>query len=129
LQLLKRKSGGYACYNLGMIKEGNVRNESKDFKNWVIGDFREDESPFKTDKFEMKWSNRKKGYFSPAKEEGHQENKRTLGILVYGRMKIVFQDANKEALLQDEGDYYYCKPTNRHSVEALEDSLILTLRW
>ena len=112
-----------------MISQGNIVPESEQYKNWFIGDFREEISPFKTDKFEMKWSNREKGYFAPAKEEGSVEEKNTLGILVRGKLKINFIDENREITLENEADYYFSNPTTRHSIEALEDSLIVTLRW
>ena len=68
-----------------MISEGNVEAEFQIFKNWFIGGFREEDSPFKTGNFEMKWSPREKGYFAPAKDEGYIEKRNTLGILVRGK--------------------------------------------
>jgi hypothetical protein len=77
----------------------------------------------------MKWSPREAGYFAEPKEKGHVDDKNTLGILVRGKMKIKFVDDDQEYILENEGDYYFSNPTARHSVEALEDSLIITLRW
>ncbi|PIS23328.1 hypothetical protein COT49_00565 [candidate division WWE3 bacterium CG08_land_8_20_14_0_20_40_13] len=112
-----------------MITSGNADTESQQFKNWLIGNFREDSSPLKTDKFELKWSKREKGYFAPAKEKEQEDLRSTLGILIYGKVKVSFLDEEKKILLENEGDYYFCKPTSRHTVEVFEDSLVITVRW
>lgn len=53
-----------------MIKKGSISEISKNYKEWFLGAFVE-EQEFNTENsknFEVKWSKREKGYFHPPKE-------------------------------------------------------------
>ena len=42
-------------------KYGNFNIESQNHKDWIIGHFMEENSPFKNNNFKIKWGKRKKG--------------------------------------------------------------------
>lgn len=85
-------------------------------------------SPLKTENFESKWAIHKKGDV----KAGSKTKKRThtFAILIEGKFKIKFNDTQEEVILSNQGDYvYYDGSKQSHTGEALEDSIILALRW
>ncbi len=111
------------------IQEGNFDIECKNHKDWIFGHFMEDDSPFKNEDFEIKWGNRLKGFKAEEKNSIAEDGKCTLAILVHGKIIMTLSSLNKIVELSKQGDYFYYEPAMPHSVEALEDSLILTIRW
>lgn len=97
------------------------------YADWVIGSFVEDPD-FHSDSFEFKFQKGKKGEKREPKIADEPDTK-TLPILIYGSVKVSFDDGIQQIFLRQEGDYVHFKPNEPHGFEFLEDSLIITLRW
>lgn len=96
-------------------------------KGWFIGHFLDSKSPFKTDDFEVNWVRVKKN----EKKEGigNDAKAKTLTILIEGLFKFEFLDKSESVILKNKGDYFFYEPIKNHISQALEDSLIMTIRW
>jgi len=106
---------------------GKCDKDIQNYRQWLVGDFLPLTSPLKTDKIEIKWGRHKKGEI---KKNGiTSEPRNTLCILIFGTFKITFPNDKIEHILKDEGDYIYFKQHTNHDWKALEDSLIITIRW
>ncbi len=118
-----------------MIKYGKIKDLNSNNRGWFLGKFIENPE-FNTQKskeFEAKWSDQKKGTIFPFKKElVNNPSCKSMAILVRGKFKYRFLAESSgfdEQTLENEGDYVYWSPDINHSTEALEDSLILTIRW
>jgi hypothetical protein len=118
-----------------MIQKGNIYNINQEYKNWFLGAFVEKDL-FNTKgarDFEAKWSKREKGYVHPPKEKViEDETCNSMVICMSGSFSYSFiqEDGTyKEYPLKDVGDFVRWSPDINHKVEALENSLILTIRW
>jgi len=110
------------------IKTGNVNQlVTTENKSWIIG-FSAQE-PFRTDLFGLKWISYKKG----DKREPSKPNAETLTILISGKFKNTFYDQDGkiivDCIIEKQGDYIYFDKDIMHTWEALEDSLVIALRW
>ena len=97
------------------------------YKDWVIGSF-VDDPDFNSDHFEFKFQKGEKGHIRPPKEST-EPNTKTLPILIYGGVRISFENGSRNVYLREEGDYVLFEPNEPHEFEFLEDTLIITLRW
>ena len=120
---------------INMIKTGNISNINVNYKEWFLGKFIK-ESDFNTENiknFEVKWSHKEKGYTFPLKENLVQDPYcKSMAILMRGKYKCSFLNDDGtfvDCLLENEGDYIFWAPDINHKIEALEDSVILTIRW
>lgn len=113
---------------MDLIKSGRITDVSTNYRGWFIGSFTDQHPEFKNDNYEMKWSKMPKGYVSSPKDK-IEASKSTLGILIYGKYELDFVGENKKVLLKNEGDYAFYNPNYPHKGSALEDSLLLTIRW
>lgn len=106
----------------------NDLQSQTDNRGWFIGHFIKDIPEFAVNEFEVGWGRRKKGYHDNNKMTS--KSARTVTILIRGSVKYEFPQLNKSLLLSQEGEYIYfdTKDTD-HTVEALKDSLVLTIRW
>ncbi len=93
---------------------------------WFAGHFMPQELPLlqRTD-MELKWGEHSKGdsrtdWTEP--EPGH-----SLSLLIRGNFLLLFPQQRFH--LRKQGDFVIWGPGSTHSWEALEDSLILTIRW
>jgi hypothetical protein len=109
------------------IEIGNVNTKANGQRNWIIGHFIESSSPFHSQDFEVKWSKLSKG--EAKSQVGSNGIAKTLAILAYGKQQINFPATNDVALLANEGDYVFFESGVEHSWEALEDTLLITIRW
>lgn len=106
------------------INHGNENNS----KGWFVGSFIDSAQGLRsTDEIEVKWgvhtAKEKK------KEVTHQEKGTTLTILINGAFVIEFPDFNRSVNLSKAGDYVIFAPQVKHFWKALEDSVVLTVRW
>ncbi len=111
-----------------MYQHGQIEDTTQDYSGWIMGNFVKDGSPFKTDGFEIKWVVRSKGVSKESKKE-HPVPVRTLCILVKGRMKYELYESKKEFLLEKTGQYLFYEPFEYHNATAIEDSVMLVVRW
>lgn len=111
-----------------LIKSGNAEQD-RDHRQWLIGEFRpEPDLCFK--EVEVKWGSYKKG----EKRLGSTTDKGyTLSILISGRFASIIADDEGNELerleFSKQGDYKLLGPGGMHTWEALEDSIVLTVRW
>jgi len=112
------------------LQTGNldtISSENPERKGWFIGHFINDKSPFNTDDFEVNWVRIKKG--ERKKGIGNNAKAKTLTILIEGKYQFEFLDKSEGAILKNKGDYFFYQPIKNHVAKALEDSLIMTIRW
>ena len=110
------------------VRTGSLwRGHPNQYKDWVIGSFVKDED-FNSDSFEFKFQKGKKGEYREPKTVEDPDTK-TLPILIYGGVRISFENGSRNVYLREEGDYVLFEPNEPHEFEFLEDTLIITLRW
>lgn len=107
-----------------MIKKGNANVDGEAYRQWIVGAFMPNGELNKTDDVEIKWGTPSKGF---ARDWVAADKSTTISILVSGRFVIEFRDEKAE--LQNQGDYVIWGPGTDHRAEALEDSVIVTVRW
>jgi hypothetical protein len=110
------------------ITKGNLNEqEDSEKRGWFIGNFITKNKNFKSNDFEVRWGN----HFKGEKKQGIVANKsaKTLSILISGKFLLKFPKNNKEIVLSKVGDYSFWDSGIYHSSEALEDSIVLTIRW
>jgi hypothetical protein len=75
----------------------------------------------------LKWTKARKG----EKKEVYTANtsSETLGILIYGRMRVDFLEPESSLVLEKEGDFLFLAKDVFHRYEFLEDSLVISLRY
>ncbi len=115
---------------MASILKRNLTDELKrnpERRGWFIGHFMEPESVFKRDDFEVKWGVHPKG----EKKSSVASNMvaKTVAILVRGKFSVTFPDEKEEIILSKEGDSVFFDSKINHFSEALEDSVVLTIRW
>jgi hypothetical protein len=105
---------------------GNASEASKDTRGWFVGHFMPGEdNPLRTDELEVKWYTHAKGETRAQWAPGNPV--KTLNILIRGHFVLLFP--NQEVALEKEGDFVLFGPGLPHSYRAVEESLILTVRW
>ncbi len=105
---------------------GNAADEGTAYRGWFVGHFLErGADPRHSEAVEVKWGVHPAGEARAAWVRNAQAT--TLSILVRGRFYLTFPDA--EYLLAREGDYVLWAPGVPHYWRAVEDSIILTVRW
>jgi hypothetical protein len=106
--------------------EGNAALESVDFRGWVVGHFVPEQMENRaTSAVEIKWGAHQPG---DAQEVwSFNKSATTMSLLIRGRDEITFPD--KRVVLQKEGDYAIWEPGVPHKWRALDDCLVITIRW
>lgn len=108
-----------------MIETGNAIAEGESRRGWFIGNFIQPEQPLKTNnEIEVKWGIHPKG--ERRESLAVEGDILTISLLIRGHFKVIF--SGHEEVLKREGDYVMWKPNVRHSSEAIEDSVIVTIR-
>ncbi|MCC6312776.1 MAG: signal peptidase I [Thermomicrobiales bacterium] len=92
---------------------------------WFVGHFMNECPPLQSDAVEVKWS----VYTGGEERAGWVANRvaTTLAVLVRGRFRLLFPD--REAALQNEGDFVSWGPHVPHSWCADGPAVVLTVRW
>lgn len=109
------------------LKTGNLNKEQSliDQRGWLVGSFAK--PPFDSEDFEFKWGVHKRGETKTS--PGDDLPTKTLAILVSGSIKLAFPELQDSHTLSNLGDYLMWEKNIEHSLEVLEDSLVLTIRW
>ncbi|MGA2411325.1 MAG: signal peptidase I [Candidatus Binataceae bacterium] len=107
---------------------GNAISDGK--RGWFVGQFVPPSLGLAhQDALEMKWGQHPKG----DKRQGFARSLHatTISILVSGSfiMRLKLQDEIKEIVLREPGDYVAFGPSVDHLWEALEESLVMTVRF
>ncbi|MFH1398509.1 MAG: signal peptidase I [Candidatus Woesearchaeota archaeon] len=113
---------GIISGNLGKFAEVTPER-----RGWFLGHFVEKESRFHCDDFEVKWGVHPRGWKKSA--VGMNIRAKTISILISGNFKVIFPKGGKEVVLEKAGDFVFLAAMVHHSSEALEDSIVLTIRW
>lgn len=108
--------------NLNFELQANPRNGYViDGLERKIGDaFKLDNTP----NLELRWIQIKKG---EVKKSHAEPDTTAIVILIKGCHRVFFE--NEEVDLKEQGDYVFIAPNQIHSWEAMEDNLLVTLRW
>jgi hypothetical protein len=101
--------------------------QNPELVNWVVGYARPEDSPLRTNSVYVKWVRLKKGQEKAA--PSFEPTANTLGVLISGKIAQNFPTEDKTIILQKQGDYIYFGPNVPHTWSAIEDCLILTVRW
>src|SRR5437764_10896536 len=116
-----------------MIKNvsiGNAATESQKAGGWFIGHFIADDPLRKTADVEVKWGIHPKGQKNHG---GFLSNRtaKTMSVLVSGNFRLWFRDGDtvEQIDLDAPGKYALWMPGVPHDWEALQDSVVLTVRW
>ena len=107
---------------------GNAEIDGSARRGWFLGHFimpRED--PRRSDAVEVKWGTHAAGESKSA--YGANDTASTLSILVAGRFLLEFPELGERVRFDRPGDYALWPAGPSHRWTALEDSVILTVRW
>lgn len=104
---------------------GNAKDDSAESRGWVIGHFLPDLAGIrKTSNFEVKWGLHLKG--DTRESWVGDEQRTTLLLLVSGKFQINLTGGSH--ILEQQGDYAMWGPGVGHSWEALEETVVITIR-
>lgn len=112
------------------FETGNLNTLNADHperKNWFAGAFIPEASMLHTDAVEIKWAKHTKG-IKKTTGMNLDAHIRTVVILISGKWRAWFHEAEKEIIMSEPGDYIVYD-TALHDSEALEDSHIVVVRW
>ena len=120
------RAGPVASDSAMSILSGNAVAAAKQTRGWLLGHFMPGaDNPLRTDEVEVKWFVHPEGDARPEWAPGNPV--RTLNVLVRGNVVLLFPD--REVPLTREGDFGLFGPGVPHSFRAIEESLVLTVRW
>lgn len=106
------------------IQTGNTTRDNE--KGWFVGGSLPEALGLRhTYDVELKWSTHKAGEERPEWVTG--EVRTTVAILISGKYEVMFR--GRSALLVEQGDFVMWGKGSDHKGRALEDSVILTVRW
>ena len=105
------------------IVQGNANDIRK--SSWFLGHFMD--PPLKDNDVEIKWAHHSKG--EKKQKPGTNLKAKTISILAKGKFLVSFPEENREVLLEKEGDFVLVSPKIKHTWEALEDTLLISVRW
>lgn len=107
------------------IHKGNTYTDGAERRGWFVGPFMPANSLLHSNQVEIKWVEHKAG---EVREGWVEDEKRTsLCVLLAGKYLLHFDQTS--ALLEEPGDYVLWGEDVAHKWEAIEDSLIVTVRW
>jgi quercetin dioxygenase-like cupin family protein len=105
---------------------GNATVFARDYRGWILGHFvRPEEHPLHSQDVEVKWTTHAAGETRP--EWSPAAPVRTLNLLIRGRFAVLFP--GEEVVLEREGDFVVFGPGIAHSFRAIEESLVMAIRW
>ncbi|HTO71254.1 MAG TPA: signal peptidase I [Myxococcota bacterium] len=106
------------------VLTGNAVDAARHTRGWLLGHFMPD-GPLQTPDVEVKWHVHAAGETRP--EWAPALPVRTLNVLVRGSVVLMFP--GREVPLAHEGDFVLFGPDVPHSFRAVDESLVLTVRW
>lgn len=105
---------------------GNANDDADTNRGWLLGHFMQPAGAIRsTETLEVKWGIHPAG--DKRAEWATDEQRTTLVILVSGRFRVDLSEG--QVALDRQGDYGVWGPGIDHTWEALEDSVVLTVRW
>lgn len=104
---------------------GNASDDGPSHRGWFVGHFIEDDALRRSEDVEIKWGVHPAGD-KRASWQG-DEHRTTVLLLVSGRFRIELSDTSQ--VLERQGDYAMWGEGVGHSWEALDDSVVITIRW
>ncbi len=108
------------------IVVGNAGRDGRDRRGWFLGHMIADEDdPRHSRDVEVKWGEHPAG--EPRRSWVANRHATTMSVLIRGRFLVRFED--RDVLLSEEGDYVLWAAGVAHTWEAVEDSVVLTVRW
>ena len=127
------------------ITSGNAGQDGLNFGGWFVGDLtawqeqaglpdkQADYGLRDTGSLEVKWGVHRKGMRRPGGWAGSSPFT-TLSLLVQGSFDLHFRAPgedlpNRHCPLRSQGDYAIWAQDCEHTWEAVEDSVVLTVRW
>jgi hypothetical protein len=113
----------------GNVQVGNADEIVRSDQNmWLIGSFVKDDTFLRhSDSVEVKWGRHPKGETRDGVSACSPGT--SLAILISGSFLFKFPDGFDNVVLDAQGDYVVYGSDVAHTWEALDDSLILTIRW
>jgi hypothetical protein len=107
------------------VQFGNAALSSANHRGWFLGQFIGVEGDLlHSIDLEVKWGVHPKG---DSRQSWSSNQATSLSILIAGAFKLKFED--QEHVLSTQGDYVVWAPGVLHTWEALEASIVLTIRW
>jgi quercetin dioxygenase-like cupin family protein len=110
---------------MNSIHKGNAIVDGRLTREWIVGHFMPEGDIRNTSAVEIKWGNLKKGDRRTEWVTG--EHRTAIAILISGKQLFEFPDEKVE--LNHQGDYVMWGIGVDHRWEALEDTVIITVRW
>lgn len=105
---------------------GNAAEDGADTRGWLLGHFIDPSEGVRSSKdVEVKWGVHSSGEKRP--EWTSDDQRTTLVLLVQGRFRIDLTEGS--TVLAAQGDYALWGPGIDHSWEAIDDSVVITVRW
>lgn len=102
---------------------GNFNDEARS-SPWVVG---YNVGELRNNEVSIKWGRHLKG--EKKKLLTANSKSKTIGILLSGKIKVIFPETGMNRILEKEGDYVYLPPDTKHGREVLEDSFMISIRW
>ena len=107
-----------------VFEHGRFDGQSR--RGWTLGHFME--GPRRSSEVEVKWGAHGREESSPG--WSHCETATTLSVLVSGRFELAFRNVPENTvMLNAPGDYVLFGPGVSHRWTAVEDAVIMTVRW
>lgn len=107
-------------------QHGNAAEDTAQTRGWLLGHFIDPAEGVRSTKdVEVKWATHPAGDKRP--EWTADDRRTTLVLLVDGHFRVRLTEG--AATLARQGDYILWGPGIDHTWEAIEDSIVLTVRW
>ncbi len=105
---------------------GNAAEDSASTRGWFVGEFISPTDDVRVSKdVEVKWMRHPVG--DKRTEWTADDERTTLIILTSGRFRIDLTEGS--STMSSPGDYVIWSPGTSHAWEALEESIVTTVRW
>ncbi len=106
--------------------QGNAANDTSDTRGWLIGHFIDPSQGVRsTQDVEVKWGIHPAGEARP--EWTSDDQRTTLLLLVEGKFQLHLTEGS--VTMRRQGDYVMWGPGIDHTWEAIDDSVVITVRW
>lgn len=114
-------------YHLGMRwRSGNASEIGAERRGWILGHFIDPaEGVLSSKNVEVKWGVHPAG--ERRAEWTSDDQRTTLLLMVQGNFRLDLTEAS--VTMAKQGDYVVWGPGIDHSWEAIEDSVVVTVRW
>ena len=109
----------------GALHIGNAQDDGVDYRGWFVGSFVRAPDARLTTAVEVKWGIHPAGDARP--DWNPDTTASTLCLLVQGCFKLHFE--SQSVTFRRPGDYAVWGPGIKHRWQAIEDSVVLTIRW